>query len=189
MPTLLASSRFLWLLLALPGIYWFWAYWQGIIFYGEFIHASGVMAVRLLILTLSVSAVGLLLPGHAFTRWLRRNRRYLGVAVFAYSLLHTLVYLQRQPLERILAEMQQLAMWTGWLALLVFLALAATSNNPSLRLLGKKWKLLHRLVYPAAALSLAHWVLTAFDPTIGYLHLGILAAVILFRVAMLRRAN
>ena len=66
-------------------------------------------------------------------------------------------------------------MWTGWLALVVMLVLAATSNDASVRRLGRRWPLLHRTVYAAAALSFVHWILSAFDPVPGYIHLGVLA--------------
>ncbi|MEX2458656.1 MAG: hypothetical protein WD770_06685, partial [Actinomycetota bacterium] len=59
---------------------------------------------------------------------------------------------------------------------LIMLALALTSNDASLRRLGHGWKILHRAVYVAALLSFAHWVLSAFNPTPGYIHLGVLAA-------------
>jgi len=38
--------------------------------------------------------------------------------------------------------------------------LAGTSNNVSVRALGRRWRILHRLVYPAALLVLIHmfWV-------------------------------
>lgn len=46
------------------------------------------------------------------------------------------------------------------MALSGLLALAATSNRWSMRKLGKRWKQLHRLVYPVLLISLLHmlWV-------------------------------
>ena len=60
---------------------------------------------------------------------------------------------------------------------MIFLALAITSNNGSVRKLGKKWKSLHRLVYVAAALVFAHWILTAFEPQLAYVVLVALCLV------------
>ena len=68
-------------------------------------------------------------------------------------------------------------MATGWVAMAILVALAATSNNPSVRRLGRTWHRLHRLVYLAAGLVTVHWVGSAFDPTAGYVHLAVLAAV------------
>jgi len=78
---------------------------------------------------------------------------------------------------RILAEGIEPGLLTGWIALLIFLALAVTSNNTSVRRLGKSWKALHRLVYAAAILTFLHWVLVAFDPVPGYVHAGLLVVI------------
>ena len=56
------------------------------------------------------------------------------------------------------------------------LALAVTSNDASARLLRRRWKLLHRGVYAAAVLTFAHWILSAFDPIPGAIHLAVLVA-------------
>jgi sulfoxide reductase heme-binding subunit YedZ len=178
MRRLLESRPLLWLLLAAPGIYWLQAYWRETLFYGEFVHASGVLSTRLLILTLALTPLARLLPRARWLQWLRRRRRYLGVAAFGYALLHAAVYLERlQSIDRILEDAMAAAMWTGWIALLIMLVLAATSNDASLRRLGRRWPLLHRTVYLAAALTFVHWVLSAFDPVPGYIHLGVLAAI------------
>ena len=66
------------------------------------------------------------------------------------------------------------------------LVLAATSNDAAVRSLRARWKWLHRAVYVAAALTFGHWVLTAFDPTTAYVHLGILAALQALRLLRYR---
>jgi sulfoxide reductase heme-binding subunit YedZ len=173
----LNASWFVWLLLALPGVVLTYRYARGSTFYGEYLHGTGELSVRLLILTMAVTPLKLLLPRAAWVRWLAQRRRYIGVAVFGYALLHTVAYLERQAtFTAILEDAAELALMTGWIALLVMLALAVTSNDTAVRRLGTRWKWLHRTVYLAAALTLAHWVLTAFDPTAAYVHLGILAA-------------
>jgi sulfoxide reductase heme-binding subunit YedZ len=170
------SPYLLWLVLAVPGAWWLQGYWRETLFYGEFVHASGVLSARLLIVTLALTPLARLFPRSLPLHWLRRRRRYLGVAAFAYALLHAAVYLERQQsFDRILEDAMAAAMWTGWVALVVLLALAATSNDASVRRLGGRWPLLHRAVYVAAVLSFAHWILSAFDPVPGYIHLGILA--------------
>jgi sulfoxide reductase heme-binding subunit YedZ len=70
----------------------------------------------------------------------------------------------------------------GWLALALFIPLAATSNDFATRALKRSWKRLHRLVYPAAVLTFLHWVLAAYDPTTAYIHVGVLAAIELLRI-------
>ena len=184
------ETGLLWALLALPGAFMTYRYVQGTTFYGEYLHATGELGARLLIVTMAVTPLRLLFSDAAWTRWLVRRRRYLGVAAFGYALLHATAYLQRQSPTVITKEAAELALATGWVALIVMLLLAATSNDPAVRLLGRRWKWLHRAVYAVAALTFAHWILTAFDPLPGAVHLGVLAALEAIRVwktARLRR--
>lgn len=172
----LDAPAVLWVILSLPGLYWLYAYRQEAIFYGVLLHASGVLAARLLIIAMAVTPLGLIFPRAAWVRWLKSRRRYLGVAAFGYSLLHAAVYIQRrQELALIVEDARTMALWTGWLALLIMLVLVATSNDASTRLLKRGWKKLHRVTYIAALLTFTHWLLTAFNPAQGFIHLGILA--------------
>jgi sulfoxide reductase heme-binding subunit YedZ len=173
----LNASWLVWLLLALPGAVLTYRYARGATFYGEYLHSTGELGVRLLILAMAVTPLRLVFPGAGWVSWLARRRRYVGVAAFGYSALHAAAYLERQAtLAVIVEEAAELALMTGWIALLVMLALAATSNDTAVRRLRTGWRWLHRTVYLAAALTLAHWVLTAFDPTAAYVHVGLLAA-------------
>jgi sulfoxide reductase heme-binding subunit YedZ len=179
-----------WTLLALPGLYLTYRYSVGATFYGEYLHATGELAARLLIVAMAVTPLRLLFPNAHWVRWLARGRRWIGVAAFGYAVLHAVAYLARQgELTRIAADAAEAAMWTGWLALLVMLALAATSNDRSVRRLGRRWKWLHRTVYAAALLTFAHWILAAFDPLPGAVHLGVLAALEAIRLVQLRRSG
>jgi sulfoxide reductase heme-binding subunit YedZ len=110
--------------------------------------------------------------------FLRFHRRAIGVASFAYAALHTVVYLERKwGADLIVTEALKPGIATGWLALLIFLVLAITSNNFSVRSLGKSWKMLHRTVYISAILVFAHWILTGFGPQLAYMVLIALCAV------------
>ena len=116
-------------------------------------------------------------------RWLGRHRRDFGVACFAYAMAHAIAYLVRKAdVALIVDEALSAGMLTGWIALLLFLPLALTSNDYSVRRLKKGWKRLHRLVYAGALLTLAHWILTAFDPTTGYFALAIVVVLLVMRV-------
>ncbi|MEL7045021.1 MAG: ferric reductase-like transmembrane domain-containing protein, partial [Pseudomonadota bacterium] len=135
----------LWLLLTAPGAVLLWRYSSGSIFYGEVIHLSGQGAVWLLIMAMAVSPLRLLFASAPWTPSLLRCRRYLGVASFAYAALHTGIYLARkQSGERILAEGLEPGLLTGWIALAIFLPLALSSNDWSVRWLRRWWKRLHR---------------------------------------------
>lgn len=172
----LLDSRLIWCILAAPGVYWLQAYWRGALFYGEVVHASGTFAARLLILTLAITPLTRMLPRAGWLQWLRRRRRYLGVATFGYAALHAAVYFERQEaFAAIVVDARAVSMWTGWVALALMLLLAATSNDASVRRLKRRWQLLHRAVYFAAILSFAHWILSAFNPGPGYIHLAVLA--------------
>lgn len=190
MRSLIDSRWLLWLVLALPGVYMVAGLWQETIFYGEFIHASGEMGARLLILTMAITPFCLMFPRAAWPRWLLQRRRYLGVAAFGYALLHAVVYVGRQAdLAAILDDARATAMWTGWVAFAIMIALALTSNDRSVRALRKAWKVLHRWVYVAALLTFLHWVLSAFDPVPGAIHCGVLAALEGYRLWKTRFAR
>jgi sulfoxide reductase heme-binding subunit YedZ len=190
MKTILASRALLWLVLALPALWilWRWAATPEAYGFGHAIGDSGDWAAWLLMLTLAVTPLRLLFRGRKWTNWLMRRRRDIAVASFAYAAGHTVIYLaDKASLDIVLAELGLPELLTGWLALALFVPLAATSNNVSVRALKRSWKRLHRLVYPAAILTFLHWVLTAYDPTTAYIHAGILAAIEIVRIALQRR--
>lgn len=180
----------LWLVLALPGIWMLgrWTFASDVYGYGHAIGDSGDWAAWLLMATLAVTPLRLLFRKQGWTGWLLKRRRDLGVASFAYAAGHTLVYLwKKASLTTILAEASDAYLIAGWLALALFVPLAVTSNDLSMRAMKRSWKALHRLVYPAAILAFLHWIWSAFDPTTAWIHAGILAAIELLRVALQRQ--
>ena len=187
MKKILASRPILWSILALPGI-WILARWLSTpdaYGYGHAIGDSGDWAAWLLMVTMAVTPARLVFRKQGWTIWLMRRRRDLGVASFAYAAGHTIIYLwNKAALEPVLAEAGNSDMLTGWLALALFLPLAITSNDKSVRALKRLWKRLHRLVYPAAVLMFLHWVLASFDPTTAYIHIAILAAIEIVRIGL-----
>jgi sulfoxide reductase heme-binding subunit YedZ len=187
MTRLAASRPLLWLALALPamGIAWRWGATPDSYGFGHAITDSGDWAAWLLLAALAVTPLRLALGTRAATRWLLRRRRDLGLASFAYAAGHTAIYLaDKASLARVLGEAGGAGLLTGWLALALFVPLAITSNDVSVRALKRGWKRLHRLVYPAAVLTFAHWALTAFDPGTAYLHIAILVAIEGTRIAL-----
>ncbi len=181
--TTLNSRFFLWILLALPFIWLVYAYRADELFYGEVIHVSGELSARLLILTLAVTPLRLMFANAYWPAWLLHRRRYLGVASFCYALLHTIVYLQKKAsLTLIWQEGLSFNMWSGWLAFCIFLILAITSNDASVRRLRRAWKKLHRWVYLAALLSFTHWIFIAFDFIPGLIHFLVLFFLETYRV-------
>jgi sulfoxide reductase heme-binding subunit YedZ len=116
-------------------------------------------------------------------KWLLRRRRSFGVAAFGYALLHLLFYLlEMQTLAGILAEIGALGIWTGWAAFLLMLPLALTSNDFAMRALKAGWKRLQRLAYPAALLTLVHWMVVHDNIVPALLNFAPLALLELWRV-------
>jgi sulfoxide reductase heme-binding subunit YedZ len=125
------------------------------------INVSGGWAFVFLFLALACT------PVQRLTRsaWVAAVRRPLGVAAFGYCLLHFLAYFvigQKLNVSYLFEDsLQQPSRIPGWLSLLLLVPLALTSTDGMARRLGgKRWKLLHRLVYPATALAILHvyWV-------------------------------
>ena len=180
---IVGSRYFVWLVLYSPLVLLLLAFQGGRLFYGEMLHVSGEWSARLMMLALAVTPLRMMFPDLPVLRWLLGQRRYLGVAAFSYAALHTGVYLDRERDAAVLLEdAMTFAYWTGWLALVIFLLLAATSNNLAARAMRGAWKRLHRWVYVAAILLFAHWIVIAFDPIPGIAHLSVIAALEAYRV-------
>ena len=78
-----------------------------------------------------------------------------------------------------LAEIGAPGIWTGWLALLCMCRPRSTSSDAAMRLLRRNWKRVQRLAYPAAVLTLVHWVLV---------HDGMVSALVHFAPLILLQA-
>ena len=182
------SRNFLWALLGSPFAFIAAAYVYEEMFYGEILHSTGEISARLMMIAMAATPLLLMFSRRAFPRWLMKNRRYFGVASFAYAALHTVVYLEKiHSLPDILAEAMLPEYWTGWVALIIFFVLAVSSNNISVRRLKSVWKKLHRFVYLAAILMFVHWVLVAFNRGPAIAHIALLGTLEGYRVWKLRR--
>ncbi|MDA4844756.1 sulfite oxidase heme-binding subunit YedZ [Hoeflea poritis] len=147
------------------------------------LHPTGEFAARFMIIAMLVTPLRMLFPKAGFLIWLARRRRYLGVAVFAYALFHTILYVvDMGSLQLILAEITALGIWTGWAAFALFIVLAATSNDASQRTLLLWWKRLQRLVYPAAVLTLLHWIFIHNNLGPALVHFVPLALLEIYRI-------
>ncbi len=153
------SPYWLWALLAVPALTMMpdLLAGSGRAFHG-LLHPSGEWSVRFMILSMVVTPLMYLTKGANWVRWMRANRRYFGVAAFAYAAVHTYVYVVGEgSLSKILSEATAFDMWTGWAAFAVFIPLAATSMDYAVRRMGTWWKWTQRWVYAAAVLALLHW--------------------------------
>lgn len=159
------SRFFIWALLALPSIPM-----VGALLSGQpspegkpvtemLLHPTGEFAARFLIIAMILTPMRMLFPGSGFWRWMTKRRRYFGVAAFVYATFHTVLYIADMgSLQAIWGEALALGIWTGWLAFFIFLPLAVTSNDWSVRRMGPTWKTLQRWVYLAAVGTLLHWI-------------------------------
>lgn len=154
------SPYLLWLILAIPA-FGMLAELMGSDnprIYDQVLHSTGEFSARFMIIGMMATPLMLLFKGQSWTRWMVKNRRYFGVAAFGYASLHTLFYiLKLNSFDRVIAELSDFYIWTGWLAFLIFLPLAATSMDLAVRKLGRWWKPLQRWTYAAAVLTLLHW--------------------------------
>lgn len=124
----------------------------------EAIHQSGSWAVRFLVLTLAVT------PLRRIGGWPRLIliRRMVGVAAMAYALLHVTLYIASQSFSpvRVVTEIAlRFYLTIGFMAVVILVALGATSFDAAIRRLGRRWNQLHRLVYLAATLGVIHFFL------------------------------
>jgi len=122
-------------------------------------------------LTLRTGIVGLLLlvaalactPANTLFGWRQAIliRRSLGLYAFTYIALHLLIYAvfdAELDFELIWRDIQERrAMSVGLVAFLMLVPLALTSTSAWQRRLGKRWRMLHWLVYLAAPLSALHF--------------------------------
>ena len=118
----------------------------------------GDWALRFLLISLAVS------PATEIFGWamVMRFRRMLGLFAFFYVALHLSSWIgldQFFAWRHIWADIVKRPFITlGMLAFLTLLPLAATSTAGMVKRLGaKRWKRLHMLVYPAAALAVFHY--------------------------------
>lgn len=179
-----STKYLLWTLLAVPAAILLhrWATDSGL-WAGDLLRPTGEWSARLIVLALMLTPLSMLLPGRAWVKWLLSHRRAVGVAAFGYALLHLFFYvLDMETVRNMLAEVGAPAIWTGWAALLCLLPMALTSNDAAMRALKAGWKRLQRLAYPAALLTLAHWILVHDGRVAALISFAPLAALQFYRI-------
>ena len=149
-------------------------------------HDTGVWAFRLLFITLCAT------PLRDMTKWAwpLRIRRMLGLFAFFYASLHLLIYLwldQAFTLTDILIDIGKRPYITvGFLAFLLLVPLAVTSNKYMVRKLKQHWKPLHMMIYPITVLAVLHYVwLVKADLLNPAIYLVLLILLLTYRAAHL----
>jgi methionine sulfoxide reductase heme-binding subunit len=119
---------------------------------------TGIWALRFLLISLAIT------PIRRLTGWQRviQYRRMLGLFAFFYATLHLLTYVvldQGLAFEFIIPDILKRPYITmGMIAFTLMVPLAITSTKGWIRRLGKKWQLLHRLVYFSALAACIHFL-------------------------------
>ena len=149
----------------------------------EIVHAMGITALNLLMLTLAVTPLRKLTGQN----WLLRVRRLLGLFAFFYLVMHFTAYAAldlRFDFATIGTDIAERPYITiGMLALVMMIPLAVTSTRGWQKRLGRRWTSLHRLVYPIAVLGVVHfWWQVKADIREPLLYAVILSILLGFRV-------
>ena len=149
---------------------------------------TGRWALKFLLITLAVT------PFRRVTGWnaVIQYRRMLGLFAFFYASLHLTSYIvldQFFDWRVILRDIPKRPfILMGTLAYLLLVPLAITSTKGWIRRLGRRWQMLHRLIYIAACCAIVHFAwkvkVIAGDPV---LYAVILAALLGFRLVWFLR--
>jgi sulfoxide reductase heme-binding subunit YedZ len=125
----------------------------------EFItHSTGDWTLTFLLVTLSIT------PLRKLTRqyWLISFRRMLGLFAFFYGSLHLMTYVWLDKFFDVHEMLHDIAkrrfITAGMTAFALMIPLALTSTNWSIRKLGKRWQMLHRLIYFSASAGVIHYI-------------------------------
>jgi len=125
----------------------------------EFVtHTTGMLTLVFLFLTLAVSPLRRILA----LNWLIKFRRMLGLFAFFYGCLHLLTYVAFDRYFRLTTIPGDIAtrrfIAVGMAAFFLMLPLAITSTDAMIkRLGGKRWALLHRVIYGVGILGVLHY--------------------------------
>ena len=151
---------------------------------------TGIWALRFLVVSLAIT------PLRRLTGWNRliQYRRMLGLFAFFYAVLHVSTYVVLDYFfawDLIFADLAKRPFITmGMLAFVSMIPLALTSTKGWIRRLGRRWQLLHRLVYVSAIAAAIHylWKVKVIIGSPVY-YASILAILLLFRIAWSLRAR
>ena len=132
----------------------------------EFVtHTTGMLTLVFLMITLALTPVRKITG----LNWIVKFRRMVGLYAFFYGILHLVTYLWFDRffnLRSIAGDVAQRPFIAiGMAAFFLMVPMAITSTNKMVkRLGGKRWAMLHKLIYLAGALGVIHfWMLVKSD--------------------------
>lgn len=147
--------------------------------------STGEWTLKFLLITLAVTPVRKL----ARLPWLIRFRRMLGLFAFFYGTLHLMTYVWLDKFFNVPEMLHDIVkrrfITAGMAAFVLMLPLALTSTSGWIRRLGgKRWQMLHRLIYFSAAAGVVHFVwLVKADKREPFTYGVVLLALLAYRLA------
>ena len=181
------SKPILFLLILFPSMLWAYQFIAGNLGVNpieRLMDEFGLMALRLIILTLMISTIANIRQLKSIVVF----RRMLGLFAFYYVCLHfsTYIFLDHFfDIEFIIKDIIKRPFITfGFISFLCLIPLAFTSTNKMVKRLSYKlWKKIHYLIYPAAILSSFHfYVLVRADKTEPMIYMGIIVLLLFERI-------
>ncbi|MDP1570209.1 MAG: protein-methionine-sulfoxide reductase heme-binding subunit MsrQ [Vicinamibacterales bacterium] len=147
-------------------------------------NTTGIWTLRLLVITLAIT------PLRWATGWnpVIQFRRMIGLFAFFYGSLHFLTYFILDHSLMFSGVWEDVVkrpyITAGFTAFVLMIPLAVTSTQGWIRRLGgRRWNLLHKLVYVSAALGVLHyWWKVKLDVTDPAMYAGLVAALLAARV-------
>ena len=155
----------------------------------DIILTTGIWALRFLLLTLAIT------PIRRVTGWnpIIGYRRTFGLFAFFYATAHLVSYVAFDRVfvwSEVGADIAKRPFITaGMTAFALMVPLAITSTKGWIRRLGRRWQLLHRLVYASAVVACVHFIWKV-KVVIGepIYYAAVLAALLGFRLLWRARA-
>jgi sulfoxide reductase heme-binding subunit YedZ len=147
--------------------------------------STGKWTLTFLLITLSVTPLRKL----SGLSWLISFRRMLGLFAFFYGSLHLMTYVWLDKFFNVHEMLHDIAkrrfITAGMTAWTLMLPLALTSTAGWIRRLGgKRWQLLHRLIYLSAAAGVIHFIwLVKADLRRPLTYGAILAVLLVYRLS------
>ena len=181
------SKPILFLLILFPSMLWAYQFIAGNLGVNpieRLMDEFGLMALRLIILTLMISTIANIRQLKSIVVF----RRMIGLFAFYYVCLHfsTYIFLDHFfDIEFIIKDIIKRPFITfGFISFLCLIPLAFTSTNKMVKRLSYKlWKKIHYLIYPAAILSSFHfYVLVRADKTEPMIYMGIIVFLLFERI-------
>jgi len=143
-------------------------------------HSTGDWTIRFLLITLAITPLRKL----SGMGWLIRYRRMLGLFAFFYGVLHFTTYIWLDKFFDVHAMLDDIAkrkfITVGLLGFVLMIPLALTSTAGWIRRMGgKKWQMLHRLIYISAIAGVIHYIWLVKADLTKPLQYGVILAVLL----------